>query len=261
MRTTTTKVRRTTASTLLETLAATADDARLLDALRDAVREVEGLDWEIVTSPRRFRSLVDARRRAEAVYRTLAEDKTWEHCAAIFRRDHSTLMFGAIQHEACLFADSNYAARYRRLTKAVVDRLKYSTLYNNNTQNQTLMFTATISGNLGRAAEVKNINGKDYYKLNLAASGSRKDAAPTWVSVLYYKSGDKLAEYLVAGAALLVQGRLEVKAYKDKNGDARTDVTLWADTLEITKYADRDASAPAGAPANDDLPDGDGDIF
>ena len=242
------------ASTLLETLAATADDARLLDALRDAVREVEGLDWELVTSPRRFRSLVDARRRAEAVYRTLAEDKTWEHCAAIFRRDHSTLMFGAIQHEACLFADSNYAARYRRITKAVVDRLKYSTLYNNNTQNQTLMFTATISGNLGRAADVKNINGKDYYKFSLAAAGRRKDDAPTWVNVLYYKGGNsRLGDFLVSGASVVVQGRQEVSAYTRKDGQPAADVTIWADMVEVTRYAD---SKPAG-----DLPAGDDDIF
>ena len=235
-------------NTLLETLAASRDDARLLDALQDAVREVEGLDWDLVTSPRRFRSLVDARRRAEAVYRTLAEDKTWEHCAAIFRRDHSTLMFGAIQHEACLFADSNYAARYRRLTKAVVDRLKYSTLYNNNTQNQTLMFTATISGNLGRAADVKNINGKDYYKFSLAAAGRRKDDAPTWVNVLYYKGGNsRLGDFLVSGASVVVQGRQEVSAYTRKDGQPAADVTIWADMVEVTRYAD-------SKPADNDLP-------
>lgn len=240
--------------TLLETLAGTADDRALLAAIRAEVTAQEGVAWEFVIQPRRFRATLDIRRRAEAVYRALAERPHPAILATLFNRDRSTIIYDMAAHDTMLFADKEYASRYAALLKGVVDRLKISTLHNNqnNQNNTTPMFTSTISGNLGRAAETKTINGRDYYKFNLGVASTRKDAPTQWVSVLFYKSNDRLGELLAAGTGVLVQGRQETKAYKDKNGGPRVDITLWADILEITRYVKAEQAATDDLPAGDD---------
>lgn len=243
-----------TKSTLLEALAGTADDRALLSAIRAEVTAQEGVVWEFIIAPRRFRATLDIRRRAEAVYRALAERPHPAILATLFNRDRSTIIYDMAAHDTMLFADKEYASRYAALLKGVVDRLKISTLHNNQ-NNTTPMFTSTISGNLGRAAEIKTINGKDYYKFNLGVASTRKDAPTQWVSVLFYKSNDRLGELLAAGTGVLVQGRQETKAYTSKDGQPHADITIWADTLEITRYV----KAEQGAPASDDLPAGDDD--
>jgi hypothetical protein len=50
-----------------------------------------------------------------------------------------------------------------------------------------------------------------------------------------------------------VQGRQETKAYTSKDGQPHADITIWADTLEITRFVKEEK------PATDDLPAGDDD--
>ena len=58
---------------------------------------------------------------------------------------------------------------------------------------------------------------------------------------------------LAAGTGVLVQGRQETKAYTSKDGQPHADITIWADTLEITRFVKEEK------PATDDLPAGDDD--
>ena len=235
---------RTKTPTILERLDGERNDALLLQALRASVQDCEGMRWEVLVAPGRQWAKVTPRRRAVAVYSELAADRRGETLAPIFNRDRTTIIHDTEMHAIMMHTDRYYRANYRALLKAVVDKLKYLTLINNNNS----MFTSTISGNLGRAAEVKNINGKEYYKFSLAAAGRRKDDAPTWVNVLYYKGGNsRLGDFLVSGASVVVQGRQEVSAYTRKDGQPAADVTIWADMVEVTRYAD-------SKPADNDLP-------
>lgn len=110
------------------------------------------------------------------------------------------------------------------------------------------MLQASIIGNLGRSAETVTLNDRDFYKFSVAHENRKGETL--WVSVLYRGSSEKLADLLVKGAKVYASGRLNVTTYQAKDGGIRPDVTLYADTLEIVKYADAPAAAaPAyGAP-------------
>lgn len=232
----------------MERLEGYRHDDLLLAALKDAVAEVEGFGWEVLVSASRVRPLVDARRRAEAVYAALAEDSRGDALAEVFKHHRTTYIFGREQHETLMFADRDYAGRYHALLKCVVRNLQF---INNTLKKQEGMFTGTISGRLGRAAEVKTINEKDYYKFSVAAND--KGDKTTWVQVLYRKgASSKLGEYLQPGAGVVVQGRVEARAYKGKDGEAHADMTIWADTLEVLKFPAREEKAGDDLPAADD---------
>ena len=112
--------------TLLETLAGKADDRALLAAIRAEVTAQDGVAWGAVIAPRRFRVTIDIRRRAEAVYRALAERPHPAILATLFNRDRSTIICDMAAHDTMLFAEKQYADRYAALLKGVVDRLKIS---------------------------------------------------------------------------------------------------------------------------------------
>lgn len=121
------------------------------------------------------------------------------------------------------------------------------------------MFTSMIIGRIGRAAETKDINGKNYYKFPIAVDGTRKDSPATWVNVLYYKrEGGRLGDYLIPGASVAVQGRQDTSAYVGKDGKAHPDITIWADQLTVTRYAKEEGAEREQA--GGDLPAGDNDV-
>lgn len=115
------------------------------------------------------------------------------------------------------------------------------------------MFTAQAIGRLGRDAEVKTINQKEYYKFSIAVDLGRD--ATQWVSILYAKRNDKLADMLRKGAEVYVAGRISVQAYTAKNGQSAAELTIFPSELQFTKYAPRDEESLAGEEeGTDDLP-------
>ena len=223
-------------------------DAALLEALKAAVAEVEGLDWETLTGPSRKRHLVDARRRAAEVYATIAEDTRGETLGAVFARHRTTLIAGRPQHEALLFLDKVYGATYRALLRKAVEKF---TIYKH--LNTESMFTATISGNLGGAAENKFIKEKEYLAFNVGVRAGRDDGT-IWVRVLYRKpaSSSKLPGMLRKGTGVIVQGRDAVNTYTRNDGTTAVDITIWADNVEVTKVAaDGQPQGQQGAAGDD----------
>lgn len=110
------------------------------------------------------------------------------------------------------------------------------------------MLKGQIIGPLGMAAEVRQINGKEYWAMRVPHQRRRED--PTlWVTVLKYKSTDALGKYLVKGAAVWAQGNLDVTTYQRRDGDIGINVTMWAEDLQITRYADAPGEVPASVPA------------
>lgn len=78
------------------------------------------------------------------------------------------------------------------------------------------MIVATIAGNVGKAAEVKQgASGKPYITFSVASNrGKGDEKLTTWVSV----SGpqEKVAPYLTKGASVVVVGELTTVTKEDK---------------------------------------------
>ena len=113
------------------------------------------------------------------------------------------------------------------------------------------MKTIFAVGNLGRDAEVKTINEKEYINFSLALHES-KDETPEWADVLFRVRNaefkDKLTKYLEKGKPVAVVGRSTINAYKDKDGNARASETIWADKISFINTGKGDKAAePAGS--------------
>lgn len=228
----------------------------LLQAIKEEAPKWEGISWESIVGPSRQRECADARKRVTGLYYALSDLRYDSSLERLICRDRSTFYYIREQH-ATLMNDISYRRRYVRLLKEVQDRLTALVgAENNNLINPNEMFTSTICGTLGRDAEVVTLRDRNYYKLNAAISGRSKEAPTTWVQVLYYKSdGSRLGDMLKKGAGILAQGRTEVSTYAKRDGSQGVDITVWADTLEITKYAEGERAAQASAPADgNDLP-------
>lgn len=218
-------------------------DAALFQSLREVCPQVEGLAWDTIVSHTRHREMIDARNRIVGAYYSLTSAAKINDLAELLDHDRCTIIHARRSHDWLLRADFVYRRKYTALLKAVQDRLEILKAQYTTTQNEETMFTSTISGKLGRDAEVITLRDKSYYKINVAIDGKGKDAPATWVQVLYYKSDNsRLGEHLRSGAGIVAQGRLEVKPFNKRDGGTGIDITLWADTLEITKYAEKTAS-------------------
>src|SRR6266516_5713139 len=89
-------------------------------------------------------------------------------------------------------------------------------------------------GRLGKDPELTvTSNGKPVTKFSLAVDQG-KDQPPMWLNVTTW---DKLAEtvemYAHKGMQVFVQGRLQLRSYKYKNGIDRTAVDIIATTVQL----------------------------
>lgn len=225
---------------------ARAHDRILMQAIREVVPPCEGLDWDAIVAPKRLRPCTDARKRIIAAYANFCQQFDASLLAEALHRDRTTIIYSLHQHHAFLL-DAAYRRRYAEEEKAIRERLAQLISIHNHNQKPKEMFTSTICGNLGRNAEVVTIREKSYFKMSVALGGKSKDTPTTWVQVLYFKSANsRLAEFLLSGASIVAQGRTEVSTYKHKDGTQGVDITIWADTLELTKRP-----AAAASPAQE----------
>lgn len=97
------------------------------------------------------------------------------------------------------------------------------------------MIQITITGNLGADAERKQINDRMYIAFRMAVKG-RRDTT-TWVSVLY-RDSDKLLQYLKKGQSVLIIGEPSFKFYVNKERLPALDISVFANTLELTGAKD-----------------------
>lgn len=97
------------------------------------------------------------------------------------------------------------------------------------------MIQITITGNLGADAERKQINDRMYIAFRMAVKG-RRDTT-TWVSVLY-RDSDKLMQYLKKGQSVLIIGEPSFNLYTNKEQRTALDVSVFANTLELTGAKD-----------------------
>lgn len=109
------------------------------------------------------------------------------------------------------------------------------------------MILASIIGNLGKDAETKNINGKDYLSFSVASTEKQgEQEQTTWVSVLA-SNNPNLLPYLKKGQQVFVSGKLKASIYQNQNSFG-IDLSVFAQTLQLCggKKEETSNQAPYG---------------
>jgi len=110
------------------------------------------------------------------------------------------------------------------------------------------MIQIQILGNLGRDAEVKTINDKQYLSFSVASTEKRNnEESVTWVSVLYPHQ-EALLPYLKKGQQVFVSGRLKAGIYQNQNSFG-IDLSVFANVLQLCGSKKEDTTVPAASPA------------
>lgn len=216
----------------------------LIAALTQGLQDLYGETWERVWE--------DNRKAGRVILRSIVTHEFMERCFCTtieleryLPRDRCTLLHANEMYE--VYTQDGMWRVMAEDMKAYLDEYPESKVESITSE---IMFTATISGNIGRDAEVKTFGQKSYISFSLAVK-SGKDESTTWVKVMQYSSNpDKFAAVLRKGTGVVCSGRLSVGVYQGK-----PDITLWADNVEVTKFADDcKASAKPARREPDDLP-------
>ena len=115
-----------------------------------------------------------------------------------------------------------------------------------------------IAGNLTRDIEVvTSAAGKSISKFTLAVNDIRNGKDAVYIDcVAFGEVGANIAKVTEKGNNVLVEGRLSVRPYTDKDGNKRKSTEVIVDTFQaITrkpKAAATAATVPAGAAAQDE---------
>jgi single-strand DNA-binding protein len=132
-----------------------------------------------------------------------------------------------------------------------------------------------LVGNLGRDAEVRYTpSGAAVATLNLATTevykdreGQRKEDTQWHRVVLWGKTAETLQDYLTKGKQVYVEGRLQTRKWKDKDGNDKYTTEVKGDRIVLlsgpgrAEAADRGEAAPHAEPVrepaeltDDDIP-------
>lgn len=133
--------------------------------------------------------------------------------------------------------------------------------------------SVTLSGNLGRNADLKYTQkGTAVSNFSIAVTekfSSGDDKTHWFTCVLWGKLAEAVSQYLLKGAKVTVQGKLEVQEYEDKQGNKRSKTQVIVSNLDIHssigapqsfEAAPNQTSQPYKAPetpttfADDDIP-------
>lgn len=116
---------------------------------------------------------------------------------------------------------------------------------------------AILVGNLGKAPEVRYTqSGTAVCNLRLAITERRKDGdgwkdATEWLDVvLFGKTAENAGQYLDKGRQVYVEGRIQTREYKDKDGNQRRSTEVVADRLVFLGGNPEKGAAPSKAPAS-----------
>lgn len=89
-----------------------------------------------------------------------------------------------------------------------------------------------VEGNLGRDAELKNINGQIVISFSIAVNQDYKDAQgvkhskTTWINCNRWQSPGSstgIVQYLKKGSKVIVEGTPEINLFKDSSNNTRAD--------------------------------------
>jgi single-strand DNA-binding protein len=84
------------------------------------------------------------------------------------------------------------------------------------------MNSLTVSGQLGKDAELKQLNSGDYIcNFSIADSMGRDKGTIWWNCTLFGKRAESLSSYLVKGQSVTVVGSVTEREWTDKEGNKR----------------------------------------
>ena len=109
------------------------------------------------------------------------------------------------------------------------------------------MNTVIISGRLGADAEMKSANGKAVCSFRLALDSFKRDAPAEWITVIAWeKTAEFVCNHLGKGRKVLVEGRLQVREWADREtGAKRSVVEVVASRVEFMDSSPEKAGAAA----------------
>ena len=94
------------------------------------------------------------------------------------------------------------------------------------------MILASIIGHLGKDAEIKKINEKEYLSFSVASTEKKgEQEVTTWISVLA-GNNPNLLPYLKKGQQVFVSGRMSAGIYQSQNTFG-VDISVFASTLQL----------------------------
>lgn len=116
------------------------------------------------------------------------------------------------------------------------------------------MLKLTAIGNLGRDAEIRDVNGKRVINFSIAHSEKFKDQngvqneRTTWVKCAMWRDADKtkVAQYLTKGTRVYVEGMPAVSAYISRDGESRASLELRVTNLELLGSKEESGQARSG---------------
>ncbi len=103
----------------------------------------------------------------------------------------------------------------------------------------TVMIKLQVIGNLGGDCIQKEVNGKTVINFNVAHSEKFKDAQgnpkerTTWVNCAYWTDKTAVAQYLVKGKTVYVEGTPEVEGYTNKEGQIAATLRMRVQTVQL----------------------------
>lgn len=98
------------------------------------------------------------------------------------------------------------------------------------------MLKLLLIGNLGRDAEIKPFENRSVIKFTVAHTQKTKDGEETtWVTCNYWRDNDKtkIAEYLLKGTKVYVEGTPKVTSYTNKAGEKAFSIELTVNQVEL----------------------------
>lgn len=123
------------------------------------------------------------------------------------------------------------------------------------------MISLSIIGNLGKDAEVKEVNGKKVINFSVCHTEKRKDGTSksTWVECGKWGETTAVAPYLLKGTKVYVEGIPDLNLYKKNDGEPGGSIRLMVNKIELLGNTEKVHPA-AGAPPLEtpvDLPEDD----
>jgi single-strand DNA-binding protein len=120
-----------------------------------------------------------------------------------------------------------------------------------------------LVGNLTRDPEIRYVDGggKAVTKFALAINRKTKNADETMYLdiVAWDRLGEICNQYLKKGMSTLIEGRLVVRKYDDKDGNKRTAIEVVASNMQMLDSKNGAERSTSSAPAGD-FDDGDNEV-
>lgn len=113
-----------------------------------------------------------------------------------------------------------------------------------------------LHGRLARDVDLRTTNsGKSVAQVNLAVNRRGKDQGADFIPlVIWGQLAETFARYLYKGREVLVEGRMQVRNYDDKNGNKRYVTEVVVETFDFCgSSSNNDNSAPPPPPDNSNI--------